>query len=160
MAWTTPRTWAAAEVVTASLMNVHVRDNLKALTEWTSYTPTWTATGGTPTVGDGTLTGKYIVAGNLCHFWFRLRVASGSSIGTTTSWAWSLPATAAGYSSAVATIVDEGNAYFAGFAPISPAATAIDIALDGTAARVGYLQPMTWSTANGDSLFVSGTYEC
>lgn len=28
MAWTTPRTWVAGEVVTASIMNTHVRDNL------------------------------------------------------------------------------------------------------------------------------------
>lgn len=28
MAWTAPRTWVATEVVTASIMNTHVRDNL------------------------------------------------------------------------------------------------------------------------------------
>lgn len=27
MAWTAPRTWVAAEVVTAAIMNTHVRDN-------------------------------------------------------------------------------------------------------------------------------------
>lgn len=27
MSWTTPRTWVASELVTASLMNTHVRDN-------------------------------------------------------------------------------------------------------------------------------------
>lgn len=31
MAWTTPRTWVAGEVVTASIMNTHVRDNLSDL---------------------------------------------------------------------------------------------------------------------------------
>lgn len=31
MAWTTPRTWVALEVVTASIMNTHVRDNLNVL---------------------------------------------------------------------------------------------------------------------------------
>lgn len=31
MAWTTPRTWATGEVVTASIMNTHVRDNLNAV---------------------------------------------------------------------------------------------------------------------------------
>lgn len=31
MAWTTPRTWVVDEVVTASVMNVHVRDNMNAL---------------------------------------------------------------------------------------------------------------------------------
>jgi hypothetical protein len=31
MAWTTPRTWVAAETVTASIMNTHIRDNLNAI---------------------------------------------------------------------------------------------------------------------------------
>ena len=31
MPWTTPRTWVAGEVVTAAIMNVHVRDNLSDL---------------------------------------------------------------------------------------------------------------------------------
>jgi hypothetical protein len=31
MAWTSPRTWVTAEVVTATLLNTHLRDNLNAL---------------------------------------------------------------------------------------------------------------------------------
>jgi len=31
MAWTSPRTWVAGELVTAALMNAHVRDNLLIL---------------------------------------------------------------------------------------------------------------------------------
>lgn len=31
MAWTTPRTWTTGEIVTAAMMNTHVRDNLNAL---------------------------------------------------------------------------------------------------------------------------------
>lgn len=30
-AWTTPRTWVSGELVTASMMNTHVRDNLNYL---------------------------------------------------------------------------------------------------------------------------------
>lgn len=33
MAWTTPRTWVAGEVVTAAIMNVHIRDNLNAIAD-------------------------------------------------------------------------------------------------------------------------------
>ena len=46
MAWTTPRTWVSGELVTASMMNTHVRDNLLYLyglsgaAKYTSYTPT------------------------------------------------------------------------------------------------------------------------
>ena len=32
--WTDPRTWVAGELVSASLLNVHLRDNLKAIGEW------------------------------------------------------------------------------------------------------------------------------
>ncbi len=31
MAWTSPRTWTTGELVTAAIMNTHVRDNLNAL---------------------------------------------------------------------------------------------------------------------------------
>ncbi len=62
MAWTDPRTWVASEVVSASIMNTHVRDNFKAIGDaWASYTPTlsnWTLV-------NGTLTGKYLQAGKL-----------------------------------------------------------------------------------------------
>lgn len=33
MAWTSPRTWAASEFVTATLLNTHLRDNLTALSD-------------------------------------------------------------------------------------------------------------------------------
>ena len=34
MAWTAPRTWTTGEVVTASIMNTHVRDNQLAIKSW------------------------------------------------------------------------------------------------------------------------------
>jgi hypothetical protein len=34
MAWTTPRTWVAAELVTASLFNTHIRDNENAVRDY------------------------------------------------------------------------------------------------------------------------------
>lgn len=36
MAWTTPRTWTVDELVTALMMNTHVRDNLNALWPYTN----------------------------------------------------------------------------------------------------------------------------
>jgi len=52
MAWTTPRTWSTGEVVTASIMNTHIRDNLNAAfpngavsSAWTTFTPTLTQSG-------------------------------------------------------------------------------------------------------------------
>jgi hypothetical protein len=64
MAWTSPRTWAAAETVTAALLNTHVRDNQKAIGDaWTAWTPTVTAETGTFT--SASASGQYISAGKL-----------------------------------------------------------------------------------------------
>jgi hypothetical protein len=46
MTWTSPRTWVTSEVLTAALLNTHLRDNLLELNStasaWTAYTPTLT----------------------------------------------------------------------------------------------------------------------
>ncbi len=33
MAWTTPRTWVTGELVTAAMLNAHVRDNFNVVRE-------------------------------------------------------------------------------------------------------------------------------
>src|SRR5262245_42528639 len=52
MAWTTPRTWVAGELVTATIMNSHVRDNLNylytAVTGVAKPSLQWTAFGNNP----------------------------------------------------------------------------------------------------------------
>lgn len=44
MAWTAPRTWIVGEVVTAALMNTHVRDNLLAIGQHVRIVKTATET--------------------------------------------------------------------------------------------------------------------
>lgn len=48
MAWTTPRTWVTSEVVTASIMNTHVRDNFNYLSTAVSAQFWLSAAGITP----------------------------------------------------------------------------------------------------------------
>ena len=83
MAWTSPRTWVAGETVTASIGNTHWRDQFKAIGDaWTSYTPTWTGSGGNPAIGNGTLAGKYIQAGKLVVFQITIIAGSTTTFGT------------------------------------------------------------------------------
>lgn len=49
MAWTTPRTWTTTELVTAAMMNTHVRDNLDFLAGWESALSNQDITGFTNT---------------------------------------------------------------------------------------------------------------
>jgi hypothetical protein len=97
MAWTAPRTWVAAETVTAALLNTHIRDNEKALGDpWTAYTPTLSASTTPPTLGTGSaVSGAYIAAGKLIIG--RARIAfgtSGTAAGSGT-YRFSLPVAAA-----------------------------------------------------------------
>jgi len=80
MAWTAPRTWVAGEVLTAALLNTHLRDNLLTLDTFTDADPTLSATTTPPTLSDDashTVDGNYLLAGGLCIYWFY--VAFGTS---------------------------------------------------------------------------------
>lgn len=52
MAWTSPRTWVASEVVTASIMNAHVRDNLNAVNGYSIKTADESVTSSTTLQND------------------------------------------------------------------------------------------------------------
>ena len=154
MAWTTPKTWVANDVLTAADMNTHVRDNLDALQTWTSWTPTWTATGGTPTLGNGTLTGSYIAYGDFCTFQMSLMLGSTTSLGTTTVWAFSLPVTASGANDVFAAYVHDG---WTGIYPAVGIGLVTTVQLRAASGgTVGYNTPFTW--VSGDGLAISGTY--
>lgn len=83
MAWTTPRTWVAGEEVTEALLNTHVRDNLAAIGDaWTTYTPSWTAASVNPSIGNGTLQGRYVKAGRLVLVEIQMLAGSTTTFGT------------------------------------------------------------------------------
>ena len=61
---------------------------------WASYTPTWSATGGTaPSLGNGTIGGVYAQIGNITYFNIILTMGSTTTFGTG-DWTLSLPVTA------------------------------------------------------------------
>ena len=153
MAWTSPRTWAAAETVTAAIMNAHVRDNLKAMSEWTSYTPTWAATGGTPTIGNGSLTGNYAAYGDVLLLRINLTIGSTTSMGTTTAWSFTLPSGIAATDVFVAHGRASDISAIASF-PCTTSATAPMYVATAAGGLVGYNNPFTW--ANTDMLAIAG----
>jgi len=72
MAWTTPRTWVAGELVTASMLNTHLRDNLNYLYggDYGNWTPSITFdTAGNLNVAYTTRFGIYAKMSKLvvCH---------------------------------------------------------------------------------------------
>lgn len=156
MAWTTPRDWTDGELVTEALLDTHLRDNLLALTTWTSYSPTWAATGGTPTIGNGTLEGEYIEAGNLCHVRIRMVMGSTTSISGTSVWNFALPFTSVGAAAGSVLIYDATASLQVGGATVQSGASVTFPVVQGSG-LVGASIPMTWAT--GDYMQMSITYK-
>lgn len=162
MAWTDPRTWVSGETVTASVMNVHVRDNLKAIGDsWTSYTPTWGATVA-PAIGNGSIVGKYLAAGKLIHYRVVITAGSTTTFGSGT-YTITLPFTPEATTREVhmGSLFDSSGAdtypvyglLLSGVLSLRTDATTAGNALRTVSATV----PVTM--ANGDVLTIAGSYE-
>lgn len=160
MAWTSPRTWLAGEEPTAALYNAHIRDNFKAIGDaWTAYTPTWSASGTAPALGNGTIVGAWLNAGKLVHGRIFLTMGSTTTYGTG-NYTFTIP-----FSSTVGAqwfpmggcVCRDASAaatyYFGSF---TAGITSITGGSDSSA-RLGQLVPFTW--ANTDTLGISYTYE-
>ncbi len=88
MAWTTPGTATAGEVLTAAFWNQQVRDNSLMLAPfmagWTTYTATLAAASGTPTTA-AMNDARYIKIGRLVIISFRFTVTTvGTASGAAT----------------------------------------------------------------------------
>lgn len=95
MAWTAPKTWSTNDILTTSDMNTYVRDNELAIGTWSSYTPTWTAVTTNPTIGNGTITGRYTATTDWVELWIALVMGSTTTYGVG-SYFVSLPFAAVG----------------------------------------------------------------
>lgn len=132
---------------------------------WTSWTPTWTNL----TVGNGTLTGRYVKIGKTIIANVELVFGTTTSVtGTTIS--VSLPVTSAsryGTSSRVlygyATLLDNGTATYPAQLEGGPSTSIVEIRAINTAGTYGTAGaltstiPFTWTT--GDSFNLTMTYE-
>ena len=93
MAWTSPRTWAPGEDLTAANFNTHVRDNLKAIGDaWTSYTPTLSQ-GASSNIAKTVNYAKYVAAGKLIVVSVKVSATAAGTAGSAIK--LTLPVTAA-----------------------------------------------------------------
>lgn len=128
----------------------------------TTYTPTWSSSGGTPvTVGNATTTGRWKRWGKQIFFDINFTFGSTSAQGTGNTWLFSLPSTADAttFGAFSATIFDAGTGSFAANATMNSSTTVslvrADSAGDGTV--TGNNSPIaTWAT--GDGIKISGWY--
>lgn len=153
-----PRDWIPGEKVTAALLNAEVRDRWDAAYGWTSYTPTWAANGGTPTVGNGTLTGRWARNGEVIRVAINLVLGSTSSIAGTSVWRFGYPPAASPTNTAIgAAMISDVSAitpYPAACAPFD--GDSFFVAPPG-GGFIGHTVPFTWGV--GDWVRVAIQYE-
>jgi hypothetical protein len=130
------------------------RGRATALGEWLSWTPTWSASGTQPVIGNGSMSGRYTRVGKTVHFEFILSIGSTTTIGTG-SYYWNFPLTAAGYGTFVGKYLRSGVAYQACFGIFRDANT-FQMVAHGASSQFGATVPFAW--AAGDTFQVSGTY--
>ena len=154
MAWTAPRTWVATEVVTAALLNTHVRDNLKVLGDaWASWTPTLSGW----TLGNGTLTGAMVRTDKLIIG--RVSYTVGSTDTPSGNLVISLPATStmpSGIAIGQAGLLDTSSGNRA-FRTVWQASTTTMQFSTEADARVTATVPWTWAT--GDAVYATFAME-
>ncbi len=159
MAYTTPRTWVAGEVLTAAQLNEQIRDNLTAafplgVGAWTDYTPSLTNV----TQGNGTVAARYAQFGTTVHFRFKLTF--GSSTAFTGSPEFTLPVTASEWIQVVGSgyAIDANGPNYLTHTYLASDTNFRNV-LDSQAstAALNATVPFTW--ASGDILVCFGTYE-
>jgi hypothetical protein len=117
---------------------------------WTSYTPTWTGSGGNPTIGDGTLQGYYKALDSSTYLvQISLVLGSTTNIGSGT-YSFALPATAAaapGRQVFAGYFLDAGTAFYVASGQIvaSTATVALVVIADSGGTRI-------WTSGNPNVL--------
>lgn len=150
MAYTTPRTWVAGEVVTAALLNTHLRDNLNAINTDASWTPAWTNTGTANVLGNGTLTGRLVSANKRVEFQITLTWGS-TTVSGNGNWVFSLPVTMNSFGGQLSEILyydSSAGSSFWGKAFNLSTITIQPLSNASPAAAVTATAPFTWATSD------------
>lgn len=134
---------------------------------YTAYTPTWTATGTAPAIGNATVVGEYLAVGKLVHCYGKITFGSTSTFGTGT-YLFALPVTqsantlnASGIGPGFAAIFDTDTNAAAFIAADLAFTTAFRLIYPAT--YLGSLSAVTntapWTWAVGDQIAWNFVYE-
>jgi hypothetical protein len=131
---------------------------------WTTYTPSWTASGSAPAIGNGSLKGRYKRLGKWVVVNIFQKMGTTSTFGTGT-YAWSLPA---GLPAATDTDADfafigsaRGHAaqWYTGAAAVPQGGTTVRAYSHNASAEWSPTQPVTWAAATSNYLSLQVIYE-
>jgi hypothetical protein len=157
MAWTSPSTWVAGAILTASQLNTQLRDNMTELAPffaaWTSWTPVIKQSA---TVSITNNRSRYIKVGRLVIATFDVSCTSSGTASNAMVIEFGSIATAAAANSAYGSyrIFDTGITNYVGTL-VAASTTAMNFYQDGNGNPLGFGQQFT----SGDSLQGTFVYE-
>ncbi|MFJ3704869.1 MULTISPECIES: hypothetical protein [Streptomyces] len=166
---TNPRTWSSGETPTGATFNTEIRDQFNSFFgAWASYTPTWTASTTNPTLGNGTLVGRYLKVGRTVTLTAQLTIGSTTTLGSGNQ-ALGLPAMTASISGGSPGLLDVSvsrsvNPNFAlGRIPLPPSGLTTSTIWLPSTVTIGDWDAWTHSApyvlAAGDIVRLYGTYQ-
>ena len=156
MAWSTPPTFVSGTPLPAADLNTLSGDLAVLGGAWAAFTPTWTASTTNPTLGNGTLVGRYMQAGKLVFFTIDLTIGSGTLLGSG-QYLFTLPATAvrgAELAISATLTMKQGTNRNSGGAILVNTGT---VRLMQATGAVTPSSPFAW--ASGDVISLAGQYE-
>ena len=121
------------------------------------YTPTWGGSGGTPSIGNGSISGSYVRRGGLCAVTIQLIIGATTNFNTAIAWTFSLPYTASRAESGSAYILDTGTTHIVGVTRTVGGDAFCKVYTTAAGGGIGYLIPMTWAV--GDELVLDVEFE-
>lgn len=128
---------------------------------WQAYTPTWTQTGASPAIGNGTITGAYIKIGHTVLGRIEIVFGSSTNFGTGTNpWIFSLPLTPTTPATSLRSIGTwsglPSTTFFAGAAYMNTAG-GMGLIVSSSSLSVETTNPATWTSSG--NLQISFQYE-
>lgn len=127
---------------------------------WTSYTPTWTVSAGSVTIGNGVLQGRYVRIGKSVTFNFTWVAGSTTTFGTAGAyWTFSLPPLGNSLSlvSWGCRLYDTGSLEYGAIAAVPVAGGSSFELFKPVSGRVLNNSPFTF--ASTDQIYFTGSYE-
>lgn len=148
---------ATGEIKTSA--GIYERSRTVAQGEWQAYTPSWTASTTNPTLGNGSLFGRYALIGKTCYVLIRFTFGSTSNAGVG-AWRFSLPIAVSsnwGDVAMVARWTDSGTAHHLGVVTSITTSTIAVLNEGNTGSGIGAGIPIVWAT--NDAITINGFFE-
>lgn len=126
---------------------------------WAAFTPTWSGSGGNPSLGNGTISAAYKVSGKSVEFRINLTWGSTTSAGSG-AYGFTLPAAPVNDDACGAVLVDSSATLrWSASGWLTPASGVFRLVPGLNAGSAGVAGTVPFIFATGDQMIIGGTYE-